>query len=433
MKKVLMILYYWPPSGGAGVQRCLKMVKYLRDFGWEPIVYTAENAHYPIIDPSLEQDIPPGQVVLKHPIWEPYELYKRFVGKGKDSRVYSGFLAEDKKASWTERLSIWIRGNFFIPDARRFWIGPSIRYLKQYLRENPVDAIFSSGPPHSVHLIAKGIKEATGLPWLADFRDPWTNIDFYDQLRLTKWADRRHRRLERSVIETADQLSTVSWVWADEFRQMGARQVEVITNGFDHEDFAFEPQPLEEGFLFSHIGYLNADRNPPALWRAFGELCEEIPAIREVLRLRFVGKTDVQVFEQIKAAGLEALTEKRAYLPHHEAIRLQARSPVLILPVNNVPNVMGHIPGKTFEYLASRRPILCIAPEASDLARIITTAGAGVVCHFEDKEKMKREIFKLYQRYKKNQLSGSTTDLSVYTRKHATGQVAGLLNKLVQH
>ena len=139
MKKLLLITYYWPPSGGAGVQRCLKHVKYFRDFGWEPVVFTAEDAAYPILDESLTKDIPEGIEVVKGPIWEPYELYKRFTGQKKKERVYSGFLSEDKKPSFTQRASVWIRGNFFIPDARKFWIKPSVKLLTKYLKENPVE------------------------------------------------------------------------------------------------------------------------------------------------------------------------------------------------------------------------------------------------------------------------------------------------------
>nr|MBA2408145.1 glycosyl transferase family 1 [Chitinophagales bacterium] len=210
-KKVLIITYYWPPSGGAGVQRWLKMSKYLPEYGWEPIIYTPENAAYPIIDHSLEKDVLPGMKILRLPIWEPYDIYKRFVGRKKEEAVYSGFLSENKPKSFTEKISIWIRGNFFIPDARCFWIRPSIQFLTQELKKNPVDAIISTGTPHSMHLIGKGIKENLNIPWLADFRDPWTTIDFYGQLMLTRWADAKHHRLEKDVLKTADKVTTVSW------------------------------------------------------------------------------------------------------------------------------------------------------------------------------------------------------------------------------
>ena len=191
MNRVLIISYYWPPSGGAGVQRWLKFSKYLRDFGWEPVIYTPENPESPDVDKSLLKDIPPGIEVIKKQIWEPYDAYKRFIGQKKDEKIQAGFLSEKKRNPLFENISVWIRGNFFIPDARRFWIKPSIRFLIKYLAAHPVNAIVSTGPPHSMHLIALGLKKKLNIPWLADFRDPWTTIDFYHQLHLTRQADKK--------------------------------------------------------------------------------------------------------------------------------------------------------------------------------------------------------------------------------------------------
>ncbi|MEZ4847830.1 MAG: glycosyl transferase family 1 [Bacteroidia bacterium] len=430
MKKVLLITYYWPPSGGAGVQRVLKMGKYFHEYGWKPIIYTAENPAYPIIDESLLQDVPSELTVIKGPIWEPYELYKKFTGQGKKEKVYSGFLNEKKKLSFTKKLSIWIRGNFFIPDARGFWIKPSTKLLTEYLKENPVDAIISSGPPHTAHIIARNLKRIIQKPWIADFRDPWTNIDFYDQLMLSRWADRIHHKMEKSVIQEAEKVITVSWAWEKEFAEMGANAVGVINNGFDHNDFHFEKPPLEEKFVFSHIGYLNGDRNPPALWEAFGEICKEIPAVKKSLVLRFIGKTDYITFQQIEENGLSDCVEKIPYVPHSEVLNYTCSSQVLMLLVNNVPNVMGHIPGKTYEYIGSRRPILAIGPEDADFAKVIRETNSGEICDFEDKEKMKRVILSYFRKYKKPELFNEEGDIMKYTRKESTRKMALELDKL---
>ncbi|MFK7923301.1 MAG: glycosyltransferase [Bacteroidia bacterium] len=430
MKKVLVICYYWPPSGGAGVQRVLKTCKYLRDYGWEPIVYTAKDAAYPILDETLEHDVVEGQVVLRGPIWEPYELYKRFTGQSKKGRVYSGFLSEDKKPSFTQRMAVWIRGNFFIPDARKFWIKPSIKFIGDWLKENHVDAVLSTGPPHSVHLIARGVKQNHNIPWIADFRDPWTNIDFYDQLMLSKRADRQHHKLEKAVVDECDKLITVSWTWADEFRAMGKDDVRLVTNGFDHADFesiSGEPGPK---FSFNHIGYLNADRNPALLWQAFGELCQEVPGMKDDLKLRFIGKTDQVLFQHLEKNGLMDMVERIDYIPHSEVLPTLLSSQVLLLLLNNTRNVMGVIPGKIYEYLAAGRPVLAIGPEEGDSARILTETGAGIVCNFEDFEKMKREIFKLYRAFKKGSLSVEEADIERFTRKHNAGLIGGILDEI---
>ncbi|RMG64324.1 MAG: glycosyl transferase family 1 [Bacteroidetes bacterium] len=305
-----------------------------------------------------------------------------------------------------------------------------MKYLKAYLAQHPVDAILSSGPPHTVHMIAKGVKAATGLPWIADFRDPWTNIDFYDQLMLTRWADRQHRRMERAVVQAADRLVTVSWVWAEEFRALGARDPRVITNGFDAADFAFDPPPLEKAFVCSHIGYLNRDRNNGLLWEAFGELARELPGFREDLQLRFIGKTDFVTFQQLEAQGLMDRVERIPYVPHSEVLTYTRSTQLLLLLVNNVPNVMGHIPGKTYEYIGSRRPVLAIGPETADFARVLTQTRSGVICDFEDKEKMKRTLLRWWRSYRKGQLTVEDADTEPFTRRAATGQMAAVLDEL---
>lgn len=223
MKKVLVITYYWPPSGGAGVQRWLKFVKYLRLYGWEPVVYTPSNPELPVTDNSLLNEIPDGLTVLKHPLWEPYQLYKRFSGRSEN--INTGFLTEKGVTGWKEKLSVWVRGNFFIPDARKFWIKPSVKFLSGYLEKNQIHAIVSSGPPHSMHLIALSLKKKFNLPWLADFRDPWTGIDYYNDLMLTGYADRKHHKMEQEVLQKADAIVSVGYDMSRNFEKVDRKSV----------------------------------------------------------------------------------------------------------------------------------------------------------------------------------------------------------------
>lgn len=428
MKRVLLITYYWPPSGGAGVQRVLKMVKYLREFGWEPVVYTALDPAYPVMDETLLRDVPEGQEVVRGKIWEPYEIFRRLIGQKGEKRVYSGFLVEKERPSLPQRLSVWVRGNCFIPDARRFWIAPSVRQLRREITALNVDAILSSGPPHSVHLIARGLKRATGLPWVADFRDPWTNIDFYDQLMLTPWADALHRRLEASVVRECDRLITVSWVWGQEFEALsGQGKVAVVTNGYDPADFDFEADPPEADFTLNHIGYLNADRNSPELWEVLGQLCRENEALHAALKLRFIGKTDLALMRDLAKNGLMDRAEFVPYVPHDEALWWLCRAQVLLLLVNDVPNAMGHIPGKTYEYLASRRPLLAVGPRGGDSMRIIEDLGAGETCPFRDRAAMRQAVLRLFERYQNGDLQGAEEGVERYSRRTATEQIAEIL------
>ncbi len=430
MKKVLIITYYWPPSGGSGVQRWLKCVRYLRDFGWEPVVYTALDSEYPVIDQSLEAQVPKGVEVIRRPIWEPYKLYKKFTGQKKETRVVSGFLNANKP-SFKRRVSMWIRGNVFIPDARKFWIKPSVAFLVDYLKDHPVDAIVSTGPPHSMHLIAMGVKRKTGLPWVADFRDPWTNIDFYQELMLSTWADRKHHRLEKAVVTLADRVVVVGNQMKEEFEEISGRQVDVVTNGYDEADL--QPQPKaarDKKFSLIHIGLLNQHRNHEAFWAACAELKKEIPSFGNDLLVKLVGKADVSAQESINRHGMEAQVEMIDYLPQAEAVQQQGRAQVLLLSINNTPNAKGVITGKIFEYLASGRPILCIGPEDGDAAHIINEAKAGLVVGFEDKEKMKAHISHYYDLYQRDALEVQSQGVAAFSRKALTGKFAQLFDAI---
>ncbi|MEK6616900.1 MAG: glycosyltransferase family 4 protein [Bacteroidota bacterium] len=436
MKKVLIITYYWPPSGGAGVQRWLKFVKYLREFGWEPIVYTPENPEAPAIDNSLLKDVPTNLTVLKTKIWEPYNLYKNFIGQKKDEKINAGFLTEKKKPGLAEKISIWIRGNMFIPDARRFWIKPSVEFLSEYLMKNPVDAMVSTGPPHSMHLIALGLKNKINIPWLVDFRDPWTNIDFYDKLMLTKSSDEKHKQLEKKVLRNADAVVAIGWNMAEDFKKIVDRKIEIITNGYDEDDFPKKEITLDEKFSISHIGAMNADRNPKILWAALSELLSENAELKNDLKIHFVGKTDFSVFNDLGKYNLTPFVVKTNYLPHNKITEVMQSSQLLLLAINNTPNSAGVISGKLFEYLAAKRPILAIGLENGDAARIIRETNSGTIIDFRDKEKMKREIQKMYSAYKEEKLHANGSTISNYSRKEETKmltQVLALITKDGSH
>ena len=432
MKRVLIITYYWPPSGGSGVQRWLKMSKYLPEYGWQPVIYTTKNAEYPIIDHTLEKDVSPKAEVIRRPIFEPYTFYKKFLGINKQERVKVGFASESKKSGWKEKLSVWIRGNLFIPDARCWWVNPSVRYLKEYLKEHPVDAIISTGPPHSMHLIAMKLKKATGITWIADFRDPWTEIDFYDELHLTRWADRKHHQLEREVLTKADKVVTIGWECARSLGRLGNRNVRVVPNGYDWEVNATQKAvPLSQEFTLTHLGVVTPSRNAPQLWVALKELKEEDAEFGKKLKIKLVGQVDLSVTENLNAMGLRDNTEIIPYIPHNEIQQTQQSSQVLLLLVNNTPNAKGILTGKLFEYLASGRPILCIGPEDGDAARVIKETHSGITIDFGNKEKMKAVIKDLYQKYLDHDLPNNVSvEIERYSRKALAGIYGRLLNRI---
>lgn len=435
MKRVLIITYYWPPSGGSGVQRWLKMSKYLPEYGWQPVIYTTENAEYPIIDHSLEKDVAPNIEVIRRPINEPYSAYKKFLGIKKEETVKMGFIQEkEKNKSWKSDLSLWVRGNFFIPDARCGWVKPSVRFLKEYLNEHPVDAIISTGPPHSMHLIALKLKKALGLPWIADFRDPWTEIDYYNDLHLTAWADRKHHRLEQEVLTKADKVVTVAPDGARRLGRLGNRNVRTIYNGFDRDDDAQTPVNLSEQFTITYLGVLSKIQNPSNLWQALAELIKEDSGFDKSLRINMIGQIDSAVVSSIDENGLTQHVAYSPYMPHDQVSAVHRSSTLLLLLLmpDSEPRAKGLLTGKLFEYMASGRPILCIGPEDGDAARILRETGAGQTISFEDKEKMKEALKNLYQRYLENTLESNTNPkVENYSRQVMTQQYAALLNQAI--
>lgn len=429
MKKVLIITYYWPPSGGAGVQRWLKFVKYMRDFGWEPIVYTPENPEAPVIDNSLEKDIPDNLTVIKRKIWEPYTAYKKFIGQKKEQKINAGFLSENKKPGLSENVSVWIRGNLFIPDARKFWIKPSVKFLTNYLKNNLVDAIISTGPPHSMHMIALGLKQRLGIPWLADFRDPWTNIDFYEDLKLIKRADKKHHKLEKEVLKNADSVVLISRGMADDFNKIYQRNYEVITNGYDSDDISNGSKiELDRKFSISYIGTMVKTRNPISFWKAINQIINLNKEFAKNIEIKLIGKIDYSVQQSIKEFQLQKYITKINYLPHNEVIKLQKQSQVLLLLINNTPNAKMILTGKFFEYMAAHRPILCIGPPDGDAVRILKETNSGLQSDFQDVIKIKENILNFYQLYKNQELSSDIKNIENYSRKGLTNRLVNILN-----
>lgn len=429
--KVLVLTYYWPPSGGAGVQRWLKFVKYLRQYGWEPVIYTSSNPEYPAIDLTLRQEIPTDIKVIQTPIWEPYQLYKKLIGASSNQKVNaSGFISEKKNPGKIQKLSMWLRGNFFIPDARKFWITPSVKFLIKWLAMNHVDAIVSTGPPHTMHMIALKLKLKTGLPWLADFRDPWTNIDFYQDLHLTTWADRKHHNMELKVLHHADEVVVISQSMKSDFMKISNRPYTVITNGFDKADTEHVDTGIDSKFTIAHIGSMAKTRNPENLWKALMTLSESVTGFADDLVIKLVGTVDFSVLEMLNKYNLASCLQKIDYVPHDKIIEIQKQSRVLLLLINDTPNAKVILPGKFFEYMASGRPILCIGPHDGDAAQIIRETHSGFVADNNHLDDIIDKLTILYQKYKDNQDEVVADNIAQYSREQLTSVMAQRLDEI---
>ena len=391
MRRVLIISYYWPPTGGSGVQRWLKFAKYLPSQGWQPVIYTPSNPEQLAVDESLVAEIPPEAEVLKQPIREPYAIYHKLMGRGSAKGAGVNPINSQKK-SWKQRLMLWIRSNLFVPDPRAGWVRPSVKFLCSYLEEHPVDVMVTTGPPQSVHLIGRGVHRATGLPWVADFRDPWTRMFYFSNLPLLPWVRRRHYRLEKSVLDEATAVVSVTPRVQADFAARTATPVHLITNGYDEDDFSAELPVRNDGkFRVVHTGLFASDGNPLELWKALAGLCSESADFAQRLEIRLAGKVDPEIVEAVNEAGLGAQLKLLGYLPHPESVAELRQADVILLPLRHGPEYSKVYPGKIFECMAatlhspaaempSRAAgpwVLGIGPSDSAAAELLRSCGAG--------------------------------------------------------
>jgi len=419
--KVLIITYYWPPAGGSGVQRWLKFVKYLQNFGIEPVIYTVGDVNYPKEDKTLIHQIPGNVQVLKQPIWEPTDLL--FWKKNKSNNKGISNVSKGGILSF-------VRGNFFIPDPKIFWVNSSVKYLQTFLNSNKLDAIISTGPPHSMHLIAQKLHQKNNIKWIADFRDPWSDLYYNKDFKQLSFAKNRNKKLEASVLKNADCVLTVSNTLKKEFAKT-ANRVEVITNGFDEEVLTNEKIILEDKFAISYIGLLPKQSNPKNLFKVLKEISLENDAFRKDLKLNFIGDISDDVKTQILQNNLLDNTNFVGYVSHDKAIEYQQKAQVLLLLIPNVEKSEGILTGKLFEYLTTKRPILAIGPENGDLSAILKETNTGVVIGFDHEKKLKSEIVKLYHQYKKGTLKVASKNIEMYHRKELTKELASVIKSLI--
>ena len=436
MKKLLIITYYWPPSGGSGVQRWFKFVKYLTKKNFYCLVYTPENPEMPVIDPSFEKDIPTQNFeCIKTKIFEPYSFYRLFTGRSSKERITVAFLSETKTSTgFREKVSKWIRSNLFIPDARMFWIRPSLRFLSNYLKTQSVDAMISTGPPHSMHLIAYGLKKKfPNIPWIADFRDPWSTIYFFNHLNLTSWALQQHKKLERQVVQQADVILSVSPVITEELKRLDASHPEkfyTLTNGFDKDDFpAPETSNDTMSCTITYAGLIPPNQNPRVLWQAIKELNAN-HLLPSSFKVQLIGKADVCVWEDIQKYGISSFVVKTDYLPHSEVLKREQESGALLLVVYNAPNNKGIVTGKLFEYLALQKPILAIGPTDGEAAKIIHNCSAGIMVEYDDVEGMKQALLNFLNH---KLPSPKLSDVQQYSREALTDALIDILNKIMRN
>ena len=423
MKNVLIITYYWPPAGGSGVQRWLKFTKYLPKYNWQPIIYTPENPYFEVKDQALLNDIPAEAKIWKTPIWEPYALKDKLFGKGSESQ--SAGVITNKK-SLKNKLLNWVRGNVFIPDPKIYWVRPSVKVLLKKILEEDIHHIITTGPPHSMHLIGLGLKKAMpNLKWIADFRDPWSELDLFNEFQLNNSSMKKHKDLEREVLQTADVTLTVSETWVKDLKRLGGDRVELITNGYDADDFELKPKTNDK-FIIGHYGLLNHLRNPKNLWKSLNSLCDENTEFNNKLEIHLSGNIDGEVLAEIESYScLKAKVKQLGYLSHAQVLEQYNQADVLLLLLFNSKSGIGNYPGKIFEYFAAQKPILAFGPISSDAERLIKNTNTGKYFSYDDTN-LKTDILDLFN----NPNNFDFENMENFSREKLTYDLANLLNNL---
>lgn len=430
-KKVLIVTYYWPPAGGPGVQRVLKFSKYLPEFGWDPIILTVKNGAYPALDSSLEKNISNNIKVFKTASLEPIHLYKRFVGMKSDEAIPNAVLAETDDLSWKKRLANAVRMNLFIPDAKIGWRSYAVSKGMQIIKKLQPDLIFSSSPPPTVHLISKELASRSKLPWVADFRDPWTDIHYYEHGHRQSRAVKKDMKLEKEVLDQADRITCISHldVEMDFGKKAGMEKCLTIPNGYDEEDFesiSYTSNTDKDHFTLLHLGAVGRERNPENLFKAIKKLSQEGIISAYKFTLRFVGKVEPLILESIQAEGIMDYVDFISYLPHHEALKKMEEASAMLLLITQSEKNVRIMPGKTFEYMRTGLPILALGPENGEVAGTLGSSKTGKVIDYNSPEKI--ELFL------KELLSGEFKmgkgDVVRYSRRQLTKEMAACFDEL---
>ena len=425
MKKVLIITYYWPPAGGPGVQRVLKFAKYLPQFGWEPIILTVDNGNYPAIDEGLLDEVPKGLKVFKTKTLEPFSFYNRFQGKSKKTGLDTFTITKTNK-NLKERLGALIRRYLFIPDARKGWRFYAVNKGIDLVKDEDIDVIFSSSPPHSLQQIASKVARKTKRPWVADFRDPWANAFWLDEKQQKGLAHKINSKKESAIFHQLDYFTTVSQGVLGEYRQKYSRllqQSSLLYNGFDEDDFIRIDDDVNDYFTIRYVGTLANSQNPKAFLKVISELKDQ------AIKVEFWGKFDASISETVKYFAIEDRVSFHPYVAHKKAVELMQNSDMLLLVIPFVQS-KGILTGKLYEYIATRKPIIGFGPKGSEAGDIIVDNNFGGF--FSDEEGVKEFLLSHLKKYSEGTCESDVlANVEQFSRQFTTQKLAEIFDKLV--
>ncbi len=425
-KKILIISYHWPPSGGPGVQRWLKFVKYLPEFNLSPVLFVPKNANYPINDNSLKSEVSNDLEIIKLPI---FELSIFFPGLKSLNSIRSGNISKNKNQSMFQKIIFFIRGNLFIPDMKIFWKRNSVNFLENYISENNIEAIVTTGPPHSLHLIGLELKRKLNVKWISDFRDPWVNLNYLNRFHLLPFVKKYHKKLRDKVINNSDAVIVTSKRLKELYSEINANIFQV-TNGYDYNKPAIK---LDKKFSISHVGSFYNERNPDFLWDIIDELSENIHGFKKDLQINIIGNSNKKIKQELSKREFNNCIVFYDYVEHKKAIEFMCSSQVLLMLEVDDEESSYAIPGKLFDYLNSNRPIISIGPEPSEVREILSNTGSGKFFSYKDYNSLKIYIEKLYNDFLNNRNNiKRNKNIDIYHRRSLTSELSRIIEEVIK-
>ena len=434
MKRVLVICYYWPPAGGVEVHRVIKFCKYLANYGWQPQILTVKDGNFASRDDGLGADVAHLSSVFRASSLEPHALFKKLSGGGRredgGGPLTPGPLTARQRT--THKLGEYIRLNAFIPDSRIGWYPFAVRKGLEVIAAEAPDLIFSTAPPYTVHLVAKQLKKKTGLPWVADFRDPWVENFAYNTVPRLPPVRKLNGRMEMGVLADADRVicATPQQVEIQSAKRPRAERdkFHLITNGYDPEDACVAES--SDHFYLSYFGSMSLQRVPARALEVLRALCEDNNDFAKNCRLRVIGRVSSEAIDRLRAAIPEPNLILQSYIPYKELAPLKYMNQVMLVTVDTVPFNELIIPAKVFDFLPTGNPILAIAPVAGDTARLLKATGVGRAFDYEDADGMRSFILEKYAAWKSGSLGQGPTRRPEYEREALTARLASIFDGL---
>jgi len=418
-KTVLIVTYYWPPAGGSGVQRWLYFANELKQLGWNPVIVTQKNAAYPLRDESLEDKIDKSIEVHRVRGWEPFKIAQI----GASSRQQDLLT---QKGLW-HSFKRWVRAEYFFPDARMFWIAPVVRFVQQYATHHKIDALITTGPPHSAHMIGDWLKKTRNIPWLVDFRDPWSDFFQNKQLSMSKRMQKKHLHWQNIVLKNADFVTVTSPSLKQKFQLINTN-CKLLTNGYE----SLLKGKQSESFSIVYTGVMKAIQNPENLWKVLGELVRENNDFASDFSIHLIGDFDETISKNITSEGLQVHSTFYEYMPKSSLEPYITSAHMLLMVSVNDEDSYQIIPGKLFEYMAACRPILAIGNPDGDMASLMNKTKTGQVFDYSEKQLLKEYIMQAYKRFKKGEdTTASNPYIAPYKRSELAKQLSEHLTQMI--